>query len=108
MTILPSTIPLAADPAERHRALEQRCLAVLNRARLCPTPKLRRRYRRLLGVYRSTPRPDGAVVLELAATVLVLRERGVGVRCDGTVEEVLAAVLTVSRSYRYSTEPRYG
>lgn len=104
MTILPSTIPLTGDPEERRQLIEQRCLAAINRARCTSTRRLRRRCHSLMSAYRSGT--TGGVVLELAATVMVLRERGIPVRGDGTIRQALNAVSEVSRTYRTPMAPR--
>lgn len=92
---------LPVDLAQR--ASEQRFLDALNRARLARTRQLRRRHRDLTHAYRA--QPSGRVVLDLAVTTLVLRERGTQVPADETVERVLDAVLVVSRTYWSSTDP---
>lgn len=93
----------ARTPLARRLAREAMCLTELNRARLTQTRRLRRRERTLRAVYRSNP--NGTDLVRLAATVLVLRERGWRVQADGTTEQVLEAVLVVSRRYRYSVDP---
>lgn len=116
----PSSIPLMDDATVRRTILreqtrshllgrataerDQRFLDALNRGVTARTRRLVRRHRDLTAVY-ETGRATGSQVLDLACAVLVLRQRGVRVPCDETVDRVLEAVLAVSRDYRYSTDP---
>lgn len=103
MSALPQPLIAAPTPS---RATDQRYLDAINRARTTRTRRLARRHRDLTAAYELGT-ADGSTVLDLAVATMVLRERQVPVPADETIERVLTAVLVVSRTYRYSTDPRF-